>query len=314
MLSYVFQAIFKLMAFRVIFPAWISLGTQSCMYKYLFNMLPWMASRCCKLNMSKNPISDFSTHHKSDPHTTISNTTNWNIIFLLTIWKILKFFISLFLCYFTVNLSALLHILTLKYNLTTSHHCYCYLQCRGNHFIQPGYYSNSLCVSLLCLPSHCPNAHSQWTSRMTVLHISQMISVICLNPSNNFPSQRSSQRLYNDLQGPRWSAHQYSSYFLPLPVLLWPKFTPFQSPQMSPSLYPPSTWNDPAKISKRLVPLASSRDQWGLPGHLHKMAPFFHAPQYSLAFLICFSFLHNIHQYLIIYLHVYYVFSHFNPL
>ena len=63
-------------------------------------------------------------------------------------------------------------------------------------------------------------------------------------------------------------------------------------------LWPPS-WNDPAKVPKRIIPLASSRNDCGLPGYLHKMSSFLHA-SHSLAPLICFSVLHDTHQYLLI--------------
>lgn len=90
-----------------------------------------------------------------------------------------------------------------------------------------------------------------------------------------------------------------STPHIPSPTNLT-KFTPLHSPQRSLSLCYLFFWNDPAKVSKGFFPLFSSRR--GLPGHLHKMVPFLHDQQHSLPSLIRFSFLHNTHQYLIIYL------------
>ena len=68
--------------FQPIYPS----SLKTCMYKYFFNIFPWMTSRYHNLNISKNQISDF-------PPATIWSSyhypkhKNWNVIFLFNYMK-----------------------------------------------------------------------------------------------------------------------------------------------------------------------------------------------------------------------------------
>lgn len=178
-------------------------------YKCLFNILQ-MASRHFKLNTAKNQISDLSTHHKSDPCTIIPITAKWNFIFCLTMWKNLKFVLYVFV-YLPLH-SQSISIATFSNFKTSpqSNHFPPLLLLPwspGNHFIQSGYCSNSFCVTLIHFPSHPPTVHSRWSTQKGCFtnksdHITPLLKYL-----QWFPSQRSSQCLYSDLQGPRWSAH-----------------------------------------------------------------------------------------------------------
>lgn len=142
--------------------------------------------------------------------------------FYLTMWNLFKFIL-----YFFSSLpihsqpTALLHNLTLKY----IHNLPLFIIATATPDAPAIILSSLVTVAIIYVSPHFSSSLAlllvilNAAPRMIVLQITQIISLLSSNPSNDFPSPRASQCLYTDLQGPRWSASHFTPQIIsPLTV------------------------------------------------------------------------------------------------